>query len=102
MKAKNTYKHHYAKRARTRVLNVEDKVLLLLPTDNDKIMFQWKVLNKFDYRIKIGDKLKTLHKKIIVMGFLKGLCINLFYCHICVFVTCGGCKKSPRTFYQIE
>jgi hypothetical protein len=42
MKANNTYKHHYDKRARNRVLRVGDKVLLLLPTDNNKMMLQWK------------------------------------------------------------
>jgi hypothetical protein len=42
MKAKNTYKHHYDKRARNRVLREGDKELLLLPTYNNKMMLQWK------------------------------------------------------------
>jgi hypothetical protein len=72
MKAKNTYKHQDDKRARNRVLRVGDKVLLLLPTDNNKMMLRWKgffqvveVFNKFDYRIKIGDKLTTFHINLL-------------------------------------
>ncbi|XP_053378778.1 uncharacterized protein LOC128548205 [Mercenaria mercenaria] len=60
-RAQRTYKHHYDKKARKRVLKLGDKVLLLLPTDKNKMMLQWKgpyevveAINGVDYRINVG------------------------------------------------
>ena len=41
-KAQNKGKHHYDCKAKLRKFRTEDKVLLLLPTDNNKLLMQWK------------------------------------------------------------
>ena len=54
----NTY---YDKRARSRKFDVGDKVLLLLPTESNNLLLQWKgpyeiveVLNRMDYKVDIN------------------------------------------------
>ena len=49
-------KTYYDKRARSHKFDVGDKVLLLLPTESNKLLLQWKgpyeiveVLNRMDY-----------------------------------------------------
>ena len=51
-----------------RSLNVKDKVLILLPTENNKLVMQWKgpfeITEKIgitDYRIRIGSNQKIYH-----------------------------------------
>ena len=53
-------KVYYDKRARSRKFGVGDKVLLLLPTDSNKLLLQWKgpydvveVVNRMDYKIGV-------------------------------------------------
>ncbi|XP_033095865.1 uncharacterized protein LOC117100326 [Anneissia japonica] len=41
-KSKQKYKMYYNKKARTRDMKVGDEVLLLLPTDNNKLLMHWK------------------------------------------------------------
>ena len=67
-----TYKHHYDKKTRSRRFKVGDRVLILLPTDNNKLLLQWKgpyevteVLNRMDYRVKVGSKTKTYHANLL-------------------------------------
>ena len=36
------HKSHFDKRAKPRSLNVGDEVLLMLPTDNNKLTMRWK------------------------------------------------------------
>ena len=71
------YKKYYDQRKRSRDLNIDDQVLVLLPTDNNILLMQWKgafrVVGKFnecDYRIDIEGKIKSYHinllKKYIV------------------------------------
>lgn len=64
------YKKAYNRRARDRQLKAGDKVLVLLPTSNNKLLMQWKgpfvVTSKMgplplDYRIDINGKLKPFH-----------------------------------------
>ena len=66
--AAKTYKKHFDKRAKMRNLNVGDEVLILLPTDNNKLLMQWKgpfsVTEKVgptDYRIQVGKLSKLFH-----------------------------------------
>jgi hypothetical protein len=66
--AQGRYKHYYDRRARPRHLQVEDQVLILLPTDNNKLLMQWKgpfkvekVMGKNDYGINVNGKVKTFH-----------------------------------------
>ena len=42
IKAKATQKKHFDVKARNREFQAGDKVLLLLPTDNNKLLTQWK------------------------------------------------------------
>ncbi|XP_053406591.1 uncharacterized protein LOC128559314 [Mercenaria mercenaria] len=66
------YKHHYDKKARARSLEQGDKVLVLLPTSHNKLMLQWKgpfevaeVVNKFDYKVKIGGRVGVYHINLL-------------------------------------
>ena len=60
---------YYNRRARERRLNIGDSVLLLLPTENNKLTLAWrgpyKVVERVgevDYRIRVTpDKIKTYH-----------------------------------------
>ena len=54
-------KAYYDRRARSRKFDVEDKVLLLLPTDSNKLLLQWKgpyevveVVNRMDYTVDVN------------------------------------------------
>ena len=49
-----------------------DKVLLLLPTDSNKLLLQWQgpfeiveVLNRIDYRVNINVYIHTYHANIL-------------------------------------
>ena len=44
--AQGRQKHHYDKKARNQQFKVGQKVLLLLPTDSNKLVLQWKGLIK--------------------------------------------------------
>ena len=55
------------RKSRRRHLKVGSKVLVLLPTTTNKLLMSWKgpyevveKLRVFDYRIKMGKKVKTL------------------------------------------
>lgn len=60
-------KKYYDRKARLRNMKVGDKVLILLPTDSNNILMQWKgpftirnKLNKVDYQIEVNGNLKDL------------------------------------------
>ena len=53
-------KTYYDKRARSRRFDVGDKVLLLLQTESNKLLLQWKgpyevveIVNRMDYRLTL-------------------------------------------------
>ena len=55
-----------------RRFQVGDKVLLLLPTDSNKLLLQWKgpfevgeLLNMVDYRIDVNGVIGTYHDNIL-------------------------------------
>ncbi|XP_065921901.1 uncharacterized protein [Magallana gigas] len=57
-KSSTRYKKHYDRKTRTRSLKVGDKALVLLPTDNNKLLLQWKgpfvvtkKVNRVDYQL---------------------------------------------------
>ena len=59
-------KTYYDKRARSRKFDVGDKVLLLLPTESNKLLLQWKgpyeiveVLNRMDYKVNVKGVVNT-------------------------------------------
>ena len=71
-KAQGHQKHHYDKKARNRQFGVRQKVLVLLPTDSNKLVLQWKgpyeikeVVNRMDYKVDVEGNLKTLHANIL-------------------------------------
>ena len=70
--AANKQRAYYNRNARTRKLKVGDKVLVLLPTDNNKLLMQWKgpfnvvkKLNAVDYHIEVSGKTKTYHMNML-------------------------------------
>ncbi len=71
-KAAENAKHYYDRKTRPRSFKVDDYVLLLLPTDKNKLLLQWKgpfrVLEKIgtvDYRIDLNGKSKTFHANLL-------------------------------------
>ena len=68
IKAQAVNKMHFDKRSKLRVLKADDLALVLLPTDENKLLMRWKGPFKIiepiginDYRIQIGDNIKVLH-----------------------------------------
>ncbi|XP_064468579.1 uncharacterized protein LOC135380569 [Ornithodoros turicata] len=66
--ASNRYKRYYNKRSRARKLNPGDQVLILLPTDQNKLLMQWKGpfpvvshRNEVDYEIDLGHRTRLFH-----------------------------------------
>ena len=67
-KMSRKYKRHYDRKAGKRTLKVGDKALVLLPTDNNKLLMAWKgpydvveKLSPLDYKIRVGKKDKLFH-----------------------------------------
>ena len=65
-------KAYYDRRARSRKFDVGDKVLLLLPTDSNKLLLQWKgpyevveVVNRMDYKIDVNGVVRTYHANML-------------------------------------
>ena len=65
-------KAHYDRRAKPCSFKVGDKVLLLLPTDRNKLLLQWRgpfeiveELNCFDYRVNVNGYIHTYHANIL-------------------------------------
>ena len=71
-KSATRYKKYYDKRARNRTLKVGDKALILMPTDHNKLLLQWKgpfdivkKVNRVDYQLKMNGKVKTFHINLL-------------------------------------
>ena len=65
-KSQKRYKRHYDRKAKPRRLEVGDRVLILLPTDSNKLLMQWRVtytvesrVGANDYRVNMRSKTKT-------------------------------------------
>ncbi|XP_071476579.1 uncharacterized protein [Diadema antillarum] len=63
---------HYNARSRQRRFNPDDKVLILLPTDHNKLLFQWKGpfrvahrLGDNNYCLDVNGKMKTFHANLL-------------------------------------
>ena len=72
MIAQGQQKHHYDKSARPRSFEKGQKVVLLLPTDNNKLLLQWKGpfevierIGEVDYKIEVGRKVKIFHANLL-------------------------------------
>lgn len=66
------YKKYYDRKAKNRQYKVGDRVLLLLPTDRNKLMMHWKgpydIVEKIgvtDYKLNVDGKLKTFHANLL-------------------------------------
>ena len=71
-KSQKRYKRHYHRKAKPRRLEVGDRVLILLPTDSNKLLMQWRGpytvesrVGANDYRVKMGSKRKTYHVNML-------------------------------------
>ena len=65
-------KTYYDKHARSRKFDVGDKVLLLLPTESNKLLLQWKgpyevveIVNRMDYKVDVGGVVGTYHANML-------------------------------------
>ena len=70
--AQGEHKHYYDKKTRKRNFKVGTKVLLLLPTDHNKLILQWKgpfevveVIDRMDYKIQMGNDTKVFHANLL-------------------------------------
>ena len=71
-RSKSKQKTYYNKKARQRTYEVGDEVLLLIPTDHNKILMQWKgsfkikeKLNSMNFRIDLGHRSQTYHANLL-------------------------------------
>ncbi|GFO28529.1 gypsy retrotransposon integrase-like protein 1 [Plakobranchus ocellatus] len=71
-KAQGRQKHYYDRTAKRRKFSVGEKVLVLLPSDSNKLLMQWEqpfeivaTLGIKDYRINMGGKEKTFHANLL-------------------------------------
>lgn len=72
-KSQKKYRHYANQKTRDRPFKVGDKVLLLLPTDNNQLLMQWKGpyevterVTSQDYRINMKGKSRLFHAKLDV------------------------------------
>ncbi|GFO34008.1 Zinc finger protein [Plakobranchus ocellatus] len=71
-KAQGRHKHYYDRTSKRRKFSVGEKVLVLLPTDSNKLLIQWKgpfdivaTVGINDYRINMGGKEKTFRANLL-------------------------------------
>ena len=71
-KSQKCYKKYYDRKVKPRCLEVGEQVLILLLTDNNKLLMQWRGpytvesrVGANDYRIKMGSKTKTYHLNML-------------------------------------
>lgn len=71
------YRQQYNRKARSRSFKVGDEVLLLLPTDHNKLLMHWKGpfrvvgrVGKLDYRVDLGTRVTTFHANLL-KGYLR-------------------------------
>ena len=75
-RSQKRYKKYYNKKARCRKFRAGDKVLILLPTDSNKLLMQWKgpyevmdVLSEYNYRVRVRGKEKVYHANLLKQYF---------------------------------
>ena len=71
-KSAHKYKTYYDRKARNRKFDINDRVLVLLPTDGNKLLMRWKGLyevverlGKCDYKLVVDGKMKTFHVNLL-------------------------------------
>ena len=72
LSSQEEYRHYYDKKTKNRRFKLGDKVLLLLPTDHNKLTLQWKgpykvveVVNRMDYKVEVKGKIKIYHANLL-------------------------------------
>ena len=72
LKSHEKYRRNYNRKARQRSFKVGEEVLVLLPTDNNKLLMHWKgpfrvvgTVGKLDYRIDLGNRITTFHANLL-------------------------------------
>ena len=80
-------KAYYDRRARSCKFDVADKVLLLLPTDSNKLLLQWKgpyevveVVNRMDYKIDVNGVVSTYHANMLKQYVERRMSCLIVYC----------------------
>jgi len=75
-KAQLKGKHYYDRKTKVRKFQPGDKVLVLLPTDHNKLLMQWKgpfevssVVGLSDYKVKVKGKDKVYHANLLKKYF---------------------------------
>ena len=70
-KVQGKQKAYYDRQVKPHSIKVGDKVLLLLPTDSNTLLLQWRgpfeiaeVLNRVDYRVNVNGYIHTYHANI--------------------------------------
>ena len=94
--AQRRYKRHFDKKAHLRVLEVGDKVLVMLPTDHNKLLLRWegpysieKKVGLTDYRIKVGTRLRLFHVNMLKKYTER----EPMTCATMAFLDCGDCPE---------
>ncbi|KAK3711512.1 hypothetical protein QZH41_016430, partial [Actinostola sp. cb2023] len=68
------YKHYYDRRAKPSSFHAGDHVLVRIPTNNNKLLMQWKgpytytiesVVGLYDYKVRVKGKVKTYHANLL-------------------------------------
>ena len=75
-KAQQKGKHYYDRKSKVRKFQSGEKVLILLPTDHNKLLMQWKgpfevssVVGLNDYKVKVKGKEKVYHANLLKKYF---------------------------------
>ena len=80
-RAATKHKSMYDRKTKDRVFTAGDDVLILLPTDNNKLVMQWKGpfaiierVGKNDYRIQVKDKIRIFHVNMLKLYVPREAC----------------------------
>ncbi|KAL9958151.1 hypothetical protein ACROYT_G035126 [Oculina patagonica] len=75
-KSQQKGKHYYDRKTKVRKFQPGDKVLVLLPTDHNKLLMQWKgpfevsaVVGLNDYKVKVKGKERVYHANLLKKYF---------------------------------
>ena len=75
-KAQQKGKHYYDRKSKVRKFQPGEKVLVLLPTDHNKLLMQWKgpfevssVVGLNDYKVKVKGKERVYHANLLKKYF---------------------------------
>ncbi len=82
-RAQRRHKRRYDRRAKVRRLEEGDEVLVLLPTNHNKLLMQWKgpfrvveVVGLNDYRIQVKGRVRTYHINLLKQYTRRGEEVN--------------------------